>query len=227
MQHVPSAPSSPPQKPILLPLLRAGTLDLHEQVEDNMDIAVRLSTMAGYKNLLSRFYCFYINLEGLLGAAANSQIWTDLGLDFDSMRKAALLESDLRFLGMTTTSLNSLLNTRLKSPPSSVTPGELIGRAYVTEGATLGGVVIGHHVETVLGIRPGDSGGRFFFGYGARTGINWQRFRAAVEEFAVGNATASGAAFTHQAIDAARRTFVEFNVCLAHGPHDSRTQVNL
>ncbi len=57
------------------------------------------------------------------------------------------------------------------------------GGLYVTEGATLGGQFISRQIKEVLGVTS-DTGGRFFHGYGERTGVMWQTFRTRLEAFA-------------------------------------------
>ncbi|SEO04388.1 Heme oxygenase [Duganella sp. CF517] len=76
----------------------------------------------------------------------------------------------------------------------------LTGAAYL-EGATLGGQFISQHVRQVLGVTPA-TGGRFFHGYGHRTGQMWQHFRATVTDFsmppAIQDATVAAAKDTFQ-----------------------------
>ena len=52
--------------------------------------------------------------------------------------------------------------------------GGVIGYLLI-EGATLGGRIIGRHLQASLGLRA-DSGAAFFSGYGSATGPLWQAF---------------------------------------------------
>ena len=58
------------------------------------------------------------------------------------------------------------------------------GCLYVLEGSTLGSQFISRHVQKILGVTP-EGGGRYFHGYGERTGEMWREFGAALTAFAV------------------------------------------
>jgi heme oxygenase len=53
----------------------------------------------------------------------------------------------------------------------------------VLEGATHGGQFISKHTLALLGVTP-ETAGRFFHGYGERTGAMWRTFGAALTGFA-------------------------------------------
>ena len=61
--------------------------------------------------------------------------------------------------------------------PPAQTRTEILGVAYVLEGATLGGQFISRHLEQTLGF-SGGQGYRFFRSYGPEVGPRWQAFRA-------------------------------------------------
>ncbi len=205
------APLLPPalEPAPLLPALREGTRDLHERIERRMDLAAHLASRDGYQTLLQRFYGFYTPLEAKLASRECAAAWTILGVSYLSRRKACLLGADLKALG-SATDLSDLPQCPASLLPIPSSAAELIGCAYVMEGATLGGQVIGRILERTLGLRPGEPGAQFFYGYGPRTGAMWQQFRSAAEEFAAGEEAAypgTGAHVTQMAVAAARRTF--------------------
>lgn len=173
-----------PLPTLLLPALRERTHALHERLERRLNITARLSSPALYRTLLERFYGWYAPLEERLAAPEYAAVWTTLEIIFERRRKAGLLESDLRVLGVTTADMAGLERCpdALLAIPSSA--ADLVGCAYVMEGATLGGQVIGRLLEPMLGLRPGEPCARFFHGYGSRTGAMWQQFRRVAEEFA-------------------------------------------
>jgi heme oxygenase len=208
---------SPLPQPLLLPALREGTGDLHERIESRLDLASRLDSLGTYQALLERFYGFYTTLEEGLAAPACTGNWVTLGLLFGERRKTHLLEADLRFLGVTTADLVGLKRCPGNLLPTPASAAELVGCAYVVEGASLGGQVIGRLVEQALGLRPGAAGARFFYGYGSRTGVMWQQFRRAAEAFVVREDKVhpgSGARISVQAVTAARQTFTSMDAWL-------------
>ncbi len=77
-----------------------------------------------------------------------------------------------------------------------------LGCLYVLEGATLGGQVISRHLAK-LGIGP-ENGGRFFNGYGARTGEMWKSFQTSATAYCVTHDQIS------EAVDGAKWTFERF-----------------
>ena len=88
--------------------------------------------------------------------------------------RRALLERDLGYFGVLRHD-----GGRATLPAMNGTAG-VLGAMYVMEGSTLGGQLIGRHVEKVLGLKSG-VGNSFFLGYGDRTGGLWREFCAAVE----------------------------------------------
>ncbi|MGI4787531.1 MAG: biliverdin-producing heme oxygenase [Janthinobacterium lividum] len=187
---------------LLLPALREGTHHLHERLESRLDLTAHLTSPSDYLTLLKRFYGFYAPLENALAAPKYAAAWADLGIAFEERRKAALLESDLSALGLTAGEI-----AKLERCPACFewdSAAELMGCAYVLEGATLGGQVIGRHLERKLGFCPGSPGAQFFSGYGPRNGAMWQQFRRTAEEFAARQSTPQ---VISDAVAAACRTF--------------------
>ena len=205
-----STPLPSPRPVLLLQTLRESTRDLHARIEGRIDIMARLASVGDYRALLERFYGFYSPLEEGLAAPECASAWADLGVPSEGRRKAGLLASDLRALGLTAGELDGLARCPTALLPAPASTADLIGCAYVVEGATLGGQVIGRLLESSLGLRPGDPGARFFHGYGSQTGAFWQQFRCAAEGFASRQEAArpgGGAGVARQAVAASRRTF--------------------
>jgi heme oxygenase len=201
----------PPPTLLLLHALREGTQDLHERIESRLDIPARLTTPDAYRTLLERFFGYYSPLEDILAAPERAADRAALGLDLGDRRKAGLLESDLRDLGLSVSDVAGLARCPAGLLPSPRGAAALAGCAYVLEGATLGGQVIGRHLDRALGRHPGGPGARFFHGYGARTGAMWQRFRQTAEALLAREETnrpGSGGPITDQAVAAARQTFI-------------------
>lgn len=179
--------------PVLLTRLRAETRAEHDAIDATLDLTGDGMTRDGYRHILERFYGFYAPLEPRLQAVGG---WADRGLDLDARQKAPLLDADLRSLGVDVpTAL-----PRCDELPLLVTPADCFGCLYVMEGSTLGGQLISRHVRQAIGVTP-ETGGRFFNGYGERTGQMWQQFRAAVTGFVVSLADQDAA------VAAAKSTF--------------------
>ena len=157
--------------------LRVETRPEHDAIEAALDLTCRALTRESYRRTLEHFYGYYQPLEVAVRAV---QGWGGHGLDPDERRKTQLLEFDLRALGVVA-SLDSLPVCHDIPPVDRLAAA--FGYLYVTEGATLGGQIISRHVRQAIGVTP-ESGGRFFHGYGERTGIMWQTFRTALAAFA-------------------------------------------
>lgn len=153
--------------------LKATTAQVHEQLEKKMDIMSQLENMETYKNLLVRFYQYYVVMEEKLG-----QFSADLPLE--ERKKLHLLKADLSQLGFSENDLAKL------SPASSVphldSLSMAVGSLYVLEGSTLGGQVISKHLRNKLGVRP-ETGGSFFWAYGEKTMEMWLRFKSFLNSY--------------------------------------------
>ena len=134
-------------------------------------------TLHGYLHRLEQFYGFYKPVE--------DRVYADTGplaawLTLAKRRKAPLLETDLHVLRQQ----HAVSLPVCRDLPRLVSATECFGCMYVLEGATLGGVFIGRHIQAKLGVTPA-TGGRFFEGYAAQTGSMWQEFRAALTTFSL------------------------------------------
>ncbi len=179
--------------PLILSRLRAETRAEHEAIEADLDLTGGGLTRDRYRRILERFYGFYAPLEHAIRAVGG---WADRDLELDARRKGPLLEADLRTLGVDAPTALPLCDDL----PPHVTPADCFGCLYVLEGSTLGGQFISRHVQHALGVTPA-TGGRFFHGYGDKTGEMWQSFRASVTGFVVSPADQDAA------VAAAKDTF--------------------
>ena len=183
--------------PPLLARLRSDTRVQHDAVEQTLQMMDDDLSLATYRHRIENFYGFYEPVEDQLFAADNPlETW----LPMQARRKTALLKADLEALGQ---QVDRPLPVCVKFPQLE-SAADYFGCLYVLEGASLGGVVISRHVQARLGITA-KSGGKFFHGYGERTGAMWQEFRAAITQF-------SFASDQHDAVvAAARATFETLN----------------
>jgi len=177
----------------VLARLRTETRPHHDAIEAALDITSETLTINAYLGTLERFYGFYRPLEAGLGEIGK---WMERGLDLAERQKAPLLEADLHALGVA----NPTALPVCTDLPPHATVAAAFGCLYVLEGATLGGQVISRSVQKTNGITL-DTGGRFFHGYGDRTGQMWQAFRAALVTFAVTPGD------QHEIVSAAKDTF--------------------
>jgi len=157
--------------------LRTETRPQHQAIEAALDLTSETLKLDAYLRTLERFYGFYRPLE--IGVQAVGG-WADRGLDLPGRSKTPLLEADLRALGVGEPAALPVCDDL----PPHATVAAAFGCLYVLEGATLGGQVISRSIQKATDIKL-DTGGRFFHGYGERTGPMWQAFRAALVAFAV------------------------------------------
>lgn len=158
----------------VLERLKAETRPEHDAIEAALGLLDPSLTQAAYCGTLSRFYGFYRPLEAGVWSLCD---WREHGLEPAERRKTPLLEADLRALGVDPPQLSTCADL-----PPHRTIAFAFGCLYVMEGATLGGQVISRHIRQTLGLMPA-AGGRFFDGYGARTGAMWRAYRTALAAF--------------------------------------------
>jgi heme oxygenase (biliverdin-IX-beta and delta-forming) len=154
--------------------LRLATRDTHVAIERSLALTEPGLTLDGYQRVLEKFYGYYQPVEEQLRLGRSRLAdW----LDVPGRGKTPWLKQDLiRFHPARELPLCGEL-------PAMDGPAACFGCMYVLEGATLGGVIISRHILENLGVTP-LSGGRFFHGYGERTGSMWQQFRAGLGAFA-------------------------------------------
>lgn len=154
--------------PCLLDALRRATRTAHDRLEARLPIGRSDPSMASYRAIVAAFHGFYEPLETRLGNVAPLLA----PLPWEPRRKMHLLRADLLALGATAEGVDGL--PRCERLPTVSDAPDALGCLYVVEGATLGGRVISRRLQP-LGISP-ESGGRFFHGYGERTGPMWAEF---------------------------------------------------
>lgn len=160
----------------VLARLREETRAEHDAIEAALGLMSESLTPGAYRRTLERFYGYYQPFEAAIRAVDG---WAGCGLELDDRRKTPLLESDLRVLGED----RPERLPQCQQLPRIFSMADAFGGLYVMEGATLGGQHISRHVRQTLGVTP-ETGGRFFYGYGERTGTMWQSFRSALVAFA-------------------------------------------
>jgi heme oxygenase (biliverdin-IX-beta and delta-forming) len=173
-------------------MLRAGTADDHDDLERSLDLLDPHLDRTRLVDVLARMHGFWQAAEAGLDAWAARFPLDAHDVAWPRRRRAALFASDLATLGAPGTEVGPEL-------PAPAGTDEALGRLYVLEGSTLGGVFIDRHLATV----PELSGLRLraFSPYGPETGAMWHGFRRAVRE----RVAAGGDAATMVA--AARQTF--------------------
>jgi heme oxygenase (biliverdin-IX-beta and delta-forming) len=175
----------------VLRLLRLGTAAEHRTVERVLDLLDPELSRARLAAVLERMHGFWLAAEAGLddwaarfSADAHALSW--------SRRRADLFAADLDTLGG---------RAQVAVPDLPRVPGtdEALGRLYVLEGSTLGGVLIDRHLAALpelSGVRV-----RAFSPYGSDTGAMWHAYRTAVRA----RVAAGGNAGTM--VGAARATF--------------------
>lgn len=151
--------------------LRQETSTRHQALEAALDLMNDGLTLETYRRLLVQFYGYYRPLEERLRALGG---WAERGLNLDARLKTVWLAADLRDLNIDPPRLpvcDDLPNLRCISRG--------LGCLYVLEGSTLGAQYLSRHIRKTLGFTS-EYGGRFFAGYGARTGAMWKVFQTAL-----------------------------------------------
>lgn len=152
----------------VLRLLRTGTAVEHEDVERTLDLLDPSLTRHRLAQVLDAMHGFWRAAEaGLDDWAARCPADAE-GVDWPRRRRASLFASDLRELGAPASDAAPLL-------PAVPGTDEALGRLYVLEGSTLGGVFIDRHLAALpelAGVTV-----RSFSPYGSETGAMWAAFR--------------------------------------------------
>ena len=178
----------------VLRMLRLGTAAEHgtvERVLDLLDPALRRPRLAA---VLDRMHGFWLAAEAGLDDWAARFSDDAHALSWSRRRRAHLFAADLGALGATG-------GAGVAVPDLPPVPGtdEALGRLYVLEGSTLGGVLIDRHLAglpELSGVRV-----RAFSPYGTDTGAMWHAYRTAVRDRVAGGGDAG------TIVGAARATF--------------------
>ena len=176
----------------VLRLLRTGTATEHEDVERTLDLLDPSLTRHRLAQVLAAMHGFWSAAEaGLDDWAARCPVDAER-VDWPRRRRVSLFAADLRELGAPLPDGGPVL-------PDVPCTDAALGRMYVLEGSTLGGVFIDRHLAALpelAGVTV-----RSFSPYGSETGAMWAAFRRTARErvAAGGDATAM--------LDSARTTF--------------------
>lgn len=161
----------------ILAVLREQTRTEHQAIEQTLGLMSDTLTGAEYRRTLERFYGFWLPVEARLRQAHGLDA---IGIDLTAREKTPLLALDLLALDVEAPSGARLCGEL----PQVGSAAAALGCLYVIEGASLGGQVISRHLRARLDITPA-TGGRFFHGYGERTGEMWRAFGAVVSGFSL------------------------------------------
>ena len=148
--------------------LKRATAELHDRIEERMDLPARLRSLDNYRAWLER-------LLGVAEPAERLVSTLDLpeALSFPERRKVSLLETDLLALGRDACEIDRI--PRATGLPETVSMPAALGWLYVLEGQTLGGRLILRQAQRALSVDE-SRGARFLAGYGDRTGAMWREF---------------------------------------------------
>ena len=144
-------------------LLRARTREAHVRAEAALDLTGRASDRVGYSGVLRSLRSVYAPLERELDAAEAARAVLP---DWPARRKTGWLDDDLRALDVAVPPDVDVAPLRA--------PEQVVGVAYVLEGATLGGALVGPLLAPGLPHR-------FFDAYGPGRGRMWRDFRRHVD----------------------------------------------
>jgi heme oxygenase (biliverdin-IX-beta and delta-forming) len=171
--HVPQAGTD------VLRRLRTATAAEHRAVEDTLDLLDPQLTRDRLVQVLTAMHGFWRAAEAGLDAWARTRPGDAAGVDWSRRRRSHLFAADLAALGAC---------PDLGSSPDLLPVAdtdEALGRLYVLEGSSLGGVFIDRHLASL----PQFAGaGRLaaFSPYGEETGSMWRAFRQVTRDRVAG-----------------------------------------
>ena len=148
--------------------VRSQTRAAHVRLENRL-LLTRAPTRARYTAYLARMFGVIRAVETLaLRSPLVAQLLPDVA---ERSHKSFDLANDLAELGLSAADLPLL-------PVGDVRePAQLLGMLYVTEGSTLGGVVLARQLEAALGAVPT----RYLRCYGNGVAAKWRAFLPALE----------------------------------------------
>ena len=187
----------------ILDRLRDETRHLHQALENDLPVMRPNLQLRDYRRLLARFYGFYMPVEGALARVAGLESSLP---DWPQRRKLDSLAKDLKVLGFTSPEIAEL--PVCAQVPAIPSVEKALGCLYVLEGSTLGGQIIGRHLEAALHIGH-DNGASFFCSYGVRVGPMWRTFQEALRS--------REPAYHEPMIEAASQTFESIHRWLKAG----------
>jgi heme oxygenase len=155
--------------PPVLTELRAGTADLHKNIEAVMPFFKDSFNLDQYRHSLKKFYGFHVAFENrVVHQLTNNP--TDFF--YEERRKLSALKKDLSFFYSDRDIAQLPICENL---PGYDNLAALFGGLYVMEGSTLGGQVITAHLKKI-GIDENTC--HYFSGYGPNTGKMWKQFQS-------------------------------------------------
>jgi heme oxygenase len=155
---------------MLLASLKQETTQLHQRIENGLDLFRDDFSVEDYRSLLVRFYGYYSPWEERAADTAPNLV--------APRTKRANLALDLEFLGMSREEILSI--AACDDLPPLDTAARVLGSMYVLEGSTLGGQILLRHVRSRLGLA--EQGCAFFAGYREQTGAMWKQFGGILED---------------------------------------------
>ena len=151
--------------------LRSGTAAEHQALETALDLLDPALDRHRLTDVLIRMHGFWLAAEAGLDDWAGRFRQDAAAVTWPRRRRAELFAADLEALGAAPSCRTPVLT------PLAGTD-EALGRLYVLEGSTLGGVYIDRHLAGLSGLA--DVRLRAFSPYGPETGAMWHAFRRGV-----------------------------------------------
>lgn len=180
--------------------MKRGTLSVHQGLEKQLIARIRAIASPGdYVRLLELMYGFYHPLQQRLAPYLSDPIHHHSLQDRHSSRQAADLLDDIAYF----TNKKPIDLPVCRHLPEIDSPEAALGALYVTEGSTLGGVIIAGMIAKRLDL-PATKGFSFFNAYGEHTKTMWESFKCIIDKPRSDEGNA-------RMLDAASATFSTFN----------------
>lgn len=154
----------------IMQTLKKETWPYLERLERQLDLLNPAFSSSDYSQLLMALLGYYRRVDSCLKSLSELQEWLP---DLSQRSKTHWLENDLSVLGISEEVISRMPLCQ-GLPPINCVPSAL-GCLYMLEGLTLGGRIVGGHMDQLLGIGP-TNGGAFFQGHGDETGAMWRVF---------------------------------------------------
>ncbi|MBB3676075.1 biliverdin-producing heme oxygenase [Modestobacter versicolor] len=163
--------------------LRTGTATEHQAVEDALDLLSPDLTRARLVDVLTRMHGFWLAAEAGLDAWALAEPADAERAGWPRRRRSPLFAADLAALGAPA---GATPRPELPAVPDT---DAALGRLYVLEGSSLGGVFIDRHLATLPQLAAAERV-TAFSPYGEQTGAMWHAFRTATRARVAGGGDA-------------------------------------
>ena len=172
--------------------LRSETAGEHAMVEETLDLLSPDLTRDRLVDVLGRMHGFWAAAEAGLDAWADAHPADADRVDWSRRHRTALFAADLAALDAEPEDTPDL--------PDVPDTDAALGRLYVLEGSSLGGVFVDRHLATLPQLA---GAGRLssFSPYGEQTGAMWHAFRSVTRERVAAGGDAD------RVVGAARETF--------------------